>query len=354
MSARNRVFVILGVLLVGSLIWYLTTTRRSTDLQLIGTVDANEVIVSSKIPGRIQTLTVEEGQDVTQGELIAVIESQDLQAAMKAAEDTAASERWKVDSTEDTERQNRGETSSAVVSAEAQVQSAQAALAQAQAQYEHQQADTSRAVILAQQGIDSTQTRDEMVTALQAAKAAVDAARQNLFAAQANLREARAHELLTEATARTVDETRADAANARALAQEAKVEQGYSQILSPINGKVDVWAARQGEVVTEGEPIVTIMDLTQTWVYAPLPETQADAVQLHDSLRVVMPSGDTVWGYVIAKSAEGDFATQRDVNSMKRDIKTIQLKLLIPNPGEKFVPGMTAEVYIPKSKLVKQ
>ncbi|MFZ0339636.1 MAG: efflux RND transporter periplasmic adaptor subunit, partial [Terracidiphilus sp.] len=318
------------------------------------TVDANEVIVSSKIPGRIQTLTVEEGQDVTQGELIAVIESQDLQAAMKAAEDTAASERWKVDSTEDTERQNRGETSSAVVSAEAQVQSAQAALAQAQAQYEHQQADTSRAVILAQQGIDSTQTRDEMVTALQAAKAAVDAARQNLFAAQANLREARAHELLTEATARTVDETRADAANARALAQEAKVEQGYSQILSPINGKVDVWAARQGEVVTEGEPIVTIMDLTQTWVYAPLPETQADAVQLHDSLRVVMPSGDTVWGYVIAKSAEGDFATQRDVNSMKRDIKTIQLKLLIPNPGEKFVPGMTAEVYIPKSKLVKQ
>ena len=86
MSARNRVFIILGVLLVGSLIWYLTTTRRSTDLQLIGTVDANEVIVSSKIPGRIQTLTVEEGQDVTQGELIAVIESQDLQAAMKAAE----------------------------------------------------------------------------------------------------------------------------------------------------------------------------------------------------------------------------------------------------------------------------
>ncbi|MGH9562318.1 MAG: hypothetical protein ACRD3S_12770, partial [Terracidiphilus sp.] len=59
-------------------------------------------------------------------------------------------------------------------------------------------------------------------------------------------------------------------------------------------------------------------------------------------------------GKVIAKAAEGDFATQRDVSGMKRDIKTIQLKLLIPNPGEKFVPGMTAEVYIPQSKLVKQ
>ena len=339
---------------MGSLIWYLTTTQRSGDLQLIGTVDANEVIVSSKIPGRIQTLTVEEGQNVTQGQLIAVIESRDLQASLKAAQATAVSQRWKLNSTEDTARQNRGETSSAVVSAEAQVQSAEAALAQAQANLEHQQADTSRAVALAQQGIMSEQTRDEQVTALAASKAAVDAARQNLAAAQANLRQARAHELLAEASEHNVDESRADAANARALAEEARIQQGYAQIVSPIDGKVDVWAARQGEVVKEGDPIVTIMDLTQTWVYAPLPETQADAVNLHDSLRVVMPSGATLWGYVIAKSAEGDFATQRDVSSMKRDIKTIQLKLLIPNEGEKFVPGMTAEVYIPKAKLKVQ
>ncbi len=128
--------MILGLLTVGSLIWYFATTRRSSDLQLIGTVDANEVIVSSKIPGRIQTLTVEEGQDVTQGELIAVIESQDLDAALKAAEATAASDKWKLSGAVETERQNQGETSSAAVSAEAQVRAAQAALAQAQAQYE--------------------------------------------------------------------------------------------------------------------------------------------------------------------------------------------------------------------------
>ena len=67
-----------------------------------------------------------------------------------------------------------------------------------------------------------------------------------------------------------------------------------------------------------------------------------------------MPSGETVYGKVINKATEADFATQRDVSSRKRDIKTIDLKLLIDNPGEKFVPGMTAEVYIPKSKLVKQ
>jgi HlyD family secretion protein len=61
MNARNRVFILLGVLLVIALCWYFFTAQRSADLQLIGTVDANEVIVSSRIPGRIQTLTVDEG-----------------------------------------------------------------------------------------------------------------------------------------------------------------------------------------------------------------------------------------------------------------------------------------------------
>jgi multidrug resistance efflux pump len=353
-NARNRVFLILGLLTVGSLIWYFATTRRSSDLQLIGTVDANEVVVSSKIPGRIQTLTVEEGQTVKAGQLIANIESQDLQAALSAAEATAASEQSKLKGAVETVRQNQGETDSATLSAEAQVHSAQAQLAQAQANYDHQKADTSRTVALAQQGIMSEQARDEMATALNAAQAAVDAARDNLAAAQAQLRQAKAHELLTSVSAQTVSQTEAEEANARALAQQARVEQSYAQVVAPIDGMINVWAARQGEVVSAGAPIVTIMDLTQTWVYAPLPETQADTVQIGDSLRVVMPSGDTVQGKVIGKLALGDFATQRDVSSMKRDIKTIQIKLLIPNPDEKFVPGMTAEVYIPKAKLVKQ
>jgi multidrug resistance efflux pump len=353
-NARNRVFLILGLLTVGSLIWYFATTRHSSDLQLIGTVDANEVVVSSKIPGRIQTLTVEEGQTVKAGQLIATIESNDLQAALSAAEATAASEQSKLKGAVETVQQNEGETGSAVQSAEAQVRAAQAQLAQAQANYDHQKADTTRTVALAQQGIMSEQARDEQATALNAAQAAVDAARDNLAAAQAQLKQARAHELLTAVSARTVDQTRAEEANARALAQQARVEESYAQVIAPIDGMINVWAARQGEVVSAGAPIVTIMDLTQTWVYAPLPETQADAVEIGDSLRVVMPSGATIWGKVIAKSAEGDFATQRDVNSMKRDIKTVQLKLLIPNPDEKYVPGMTAEVYVPKAKLVKK
>jgi multidrug resistance efflux pump len=352
-SARNRVFIILGLLTIGSLIWYFVTVRPSSDLQLIGTVDANEVQVSSRIAGRLARLTVTEGQQVKAGDLIATIESDDLNAALRAAEASARSQVGKLGEAVDTERQNRGETGSATVSAEAQVHVAEAALAQARANLEHQKADTSRTVALADEGVMSAQLRDEAVTSLHASEAAVIAAEHSLTAAQANLREARAHELLAAVSAHSVAATKNDVANARALADQARVNQSYAEVLAPVTGRVNVWAMRQGEVVAAGTPIVTIIDLTQTWVYAPLPETQADAVQVGDSLRVVMPSGGTVWGKVINKATEADFATQRDVSDRKRDIKTVQLKLAIDNPGEKFVPGMTAEVYIPKAKLVK-
>ena len=355
MNARNRVFVILGLLTVGSLLWYWFTARPSGDLHLIGTVDANEVEVSSKIPGRIQTLTVEEGQDVKAGDLIAVIESDDLAAASKAAQATVSSQEAKLHETIYTERQTRGESTSQTINAEAQVRAAKAALQQAQANLDHQKADSDRTVALAKQGIMSKQASDEAVASLAVYQAAVDSAKENVLAAEASLRQAQAHELQAEAASRTVASTRDQVQNAKALSDQAAVELGYSKVYAPVTGKVNVWAARQGEVVAAGTPIITIMDLSQTWVYAPLPETQADAVKLGDSLRVAMPSGASVQGKVIAKSAEADFATQRDINGgRKRDIKTVKLKLLIDNPGERFVPGMTADVYVAKDKLVKQ
>jgi len=347
--------MILGLLTLGSLVWYLVTARPSGDLHLIGTVDANEVLVSAKIAGRIDKLLVQEGDQVQAGQLIAVIESNDLAAARAAAEATVASQQQKLNETVETERQTKGEVSNATLNAQAQVTAAQAALAQAEANMARQQADTQRTVALARQGIMSAQSSEEATAALHADEAAVQSAKANVAAAEAAVRQARAHEMQATVAARTVASTREAVQNAKALAQQAQVEMGYSNVYAPVTGKVDVWAARQGEVVAAGQAIVTIMDLGQTWVYAPLPETQADAVQLGDTLHVMMPSGASVDGKVITKSAEAAFATQRDINGgRKRDIKTVRLKLLIPNPGEKFVPGMTADVYVQKAKLVKQ
>jgi multidrug resistance efflux pump len=352
MSARNKVFIILGVLAVASLIWYWFTTDHTSDLKLIGTVDANEVLVSARISGRISHLYVEEGQSVKAGQLIATIESEDLSAAERAALATRSSQQQKLAETVVTERQTTGETSSGLQNAEAALQVARANEAQAAAQLAHQQADTRRTVELANQGVMSAQAKDEAVTSENASKAALDAAHQNVAAAEAALKQAHAHELMAAAAKKTVASTLGIVENADALADQAKIELGYAQIVASVDGKVNVKAAREGEVVTIGEPIVTVMQLSQTWVYAPLPETQEDSVKLGDDLKVVMPSGATITGHVIAKSALADFATQRDINgSRKRDIRTVQIKLLIPNDKEEFVPGMTAWVYVPKTKL---
>lgn len=353
MKPRNRIFIILGVVFVVALCWYFLSTDRTSDLQLIGMVDANEVIVSSRIQGRIASLAVDEGQTVKAGQLIATIQAQDLAAARDAAAAAARSAQFKLAGSRDTERQTLGQTESQVTAAEAQLRVARAALGQAQAQYEHQQADTTRAVALAKDGVTSQQVRDEMVTSLNAARAAVESARESVAAQEAALKTAQANLLQAQVAGHAVDATRADMRSAQDLLDQAQVQLGYASVVSPVTGVVNVRAAREGEVVSPATPIVTVVDLSQTWVYAPLPETESDAVQLGDKLRVVMPSGATVEGTVIAKAAEAAFATQRDVSRRKRDIETIQIKLLIDNPGMKYVPGMIADVYIPRDKLVK-
>src|SRR5258708_18870078 len=152
------------------------------------------------------------------------------------------------------------------------------------------------------------QSRDVAVASLNAGKAAVESAKENIAAAEASVRQARAHALQANAAARTVASTRGQVQNSRALANQASIEIGYSKGFAPVTGKVDVWAARQGEVGGAGTTILTIMDLTQTWVYAPLPETQADAVKIGDTPAVVMPSGDTVQRRRIAQPAADDLA----------------------------------------------
>ena len=66
-------------------------------------------------------------------------------------------------------------------------------------------------------------------------------------------------------------------------------------------------------------------------------------------VRVRMPGGTLISGKVFFKGVESDFATQRDVSRRKRDIKTIGLKLKVDNHDGALVPGMTAEVLLPRN-----
>src|SRR5205823_514677 len=78
LSARNKFGIILGILLVLAGAYYFFFLPHSSDLVLIGTVDANQVVVSAKIPGRVERLAVDEGTPVKTGDLIAELDTAEL------------------------------------------------------------------------------------------------------------------------------------------------------------------------------------------------------------------------------------------------------------------------------------
>lgn len=141
--------------------------------------------------------------------------------------------------------------------------------------------------------------------------------------------------------------TRAQLLQARADKATAEVHLGYMNIYAPLDGIVSVRAARQGEVLQAGEPIVTILDVDHLWVQADVEESYIDSVQLNQKMKVQLPSGNIIEGAVIYKGVENDFATQRDVSRTKRDIKTFSIKVAVPNPNRRLISGMTATVLLP-------
>src|SRR5437879_7305007 len=186
---------------------------------------------------------------------------------------------------------------------------------------------------------------------LKAQQATAQSLQQQVTAAQADLNTAVANTHQAHAAASTVTATRGQLLNAEAQLKEAEVRLGYTKIYAPVTGTVAVRAAREGEYLNPGSPIVTIVDFTDTWVRAAIPETQSDHIGLGDTLRVRMPGGTQTSGKVFFKSAEADFATQRDVSRSKRDIRTIVLKVRLENPKGAYVPGMTADVLVAPEQL---
>ena len=183
-------------------------------------------------------------------------------------------------------------------------------------------------IALAKAGIASDQERVQAETNLQAAQAIVQAQQELVRAAEADLSAATARTHQANAARSTVASTEADVKNAIAQKNQAAVRLGYTErVCTREWNSFRACRARQGEVVNIGAPIVTIVDLSDTWARAAIPETYADHIGYGDVLRVRLPGGTVTSGKVFFKGVEGDFATQRDVSRRKRDIKTIVLKV---------------------------
>ena len=233
MSARNRFMILLGIIFAIAATYYFFSADHSRDLVLIGTVDANQVIVSAQVEGRIQKLLVDEGSPVKAGDLIAVLDPSELQAQEAAASATITSLQHKVAEMQHTEKSTAGSTSSDVANAQAKLSSAKAQLLQAKATLERTDSDSRRTIELAKVGVASDQDRVQAETNLQAALATVQAQQDLVKAAEADLNAAIARTYQANAAKSTVESTEADVKNARALQNEAAVRAGLYQRLCP-------------------------------------------------------------------------------------------------------------------------
>ena len=252
MNARNKFLILLGIIVAIATGYYFFSTPSGNDLVLVGTVDANQIVVSPQIQGRIAKLLVEEGTQVKQGDLIALLDPSELEAEERAAAATISSMRSQMNANEYTRQSTKGSTSSDVSNAQAKLQSARAQLAQAEAMLTRVESDSRRTIGLAEAGVASEQEKVQAEMNLKAQQASVQSLKDQVTAAQADLNAAIARTNQATAAQSTVLSTRAQVANAEAQLKEAEVRLGYTKIYAPVTGTVLVRAAREGEVVNAG------------------------------------------------------------------------------------------------------
>lgn len=284
---KRRIPILILLLALAGVAIYFATKPQPNEITLTGIVTTDDVIVSPEIQGRIQKLTVQQGDTVTNGQLLAVIQPQEQLANVAFY---ASSE-----------------------------QQSTAQIAQAKADLENARLTFEREETLYKQGAESIQAYDSARTTYEAAKAKVEAQDKQTQASQAQT-------------------------------NKAAIQLGYTEIRAPTNGIVDTRVALQGEVVNPAQAIVTLINPDDLWVRADVEESYIDRVHLGDQLTVRLPSGVERTGTVFFRGVDADFATQRDVSRTKRDIKTFEIRLRCDNSDRSLAVGMTAYVIFPLNK----
>jgi len=284
MNKGRKIILIVLVLAAAAGGVYYALTRPPAEIVLTGIVTTDEVIVSSEIQGRLQNLFVREGDTVTNGEPLAVIQPQEQLATVAFYTSS--------------ERQTTAD------------------LAQAQADLENARLNFERIRGLYSNNVESVQAYDQARTTYESAEARVESVQRQIQAAVAQK-------------------------------EKAAVQLSYTKIFAPASGIVDTRVALPGEVVNPGQAIVTLINPDNLWVRADVEESYIDQIHLGDKLQVKLPSGATREGTVFYRSVDADYATQRDVSRTKRDIKTFEIRLRCDNSDRALAVGMTAYVTLP-------
>jgi len=318
-------------------------------LVLTGIVTTNDVIVSPQIGGQIAQLFVKEGDAVKKDQLIALIAPDELKADTAYFSHNVAGLSSQVRESEAALRFQQRQTADQIRQAESTLASIESQVDAAAADLEHARVTYTRTQNLSKQGVVSPQDLDQARTSFTSAQAKLDALKRQVEAQRATVALARSNAeqvLMKRSQVQTSEHMQAAASAQRA---KADVRLRYTEIHAPIDGFVDVRAARVGEVVTPGQPIVTLINPDDLWIRADVEESYIDRLRIGDKLTVRLPSGIEREGTVFYRGADAGFATQRDVSRTKRDIKTFEVRLRVDNRDRRLAVGMTAYVLLPVS-----
>jgi multidrug resistance efflux pump len=330
--------------------YYYWARAHATDLTLTGIVTTNDIVVSPMTAGQIGQLLVKEGDTVKAGQVLAVIVPDELRADRAYFAENAQGLSSQVQQSEAALRFQQQQTASAVTQAEATVASAAAEQESAQADLLNAKQRLDRLKQLVQSKVAAQAELDQAQAAYDAANARVHSLQKQVEAARAAVALAKSNAEQIAMRRSQLSSSRSQLAAADAQKTKADVRLSYAEVRSPVDGVIDTRAARQGEVVGVGQPVVSIINPDDLWVRIDVEETYIDRVKIGDTLKVRLPSGAETTGTVFFRGVDAGYATQRDVSRTKRDVKTFEVRLRVDNKDRRLAVGMTMYVSLPAGK----
>src|SRR5499425_2454049 len=297
---------------------------------LVGYINAQ---IRARVSGHLVSQDYKEGSLVKSGDLLFQVDPRPFQTAADQAD----------------ARLRLAE--SQLSQAKAQVSASQAKVAQDQAQVTRAEAtqrqtelDVGRYTPLAQRGSVSQQELDNAVQSNLANLAAVAAARAAVLNSQASVSQSRAALEKAEADVKTQD---ANVAAARAALDDARLNLGYTRVISPIAGIAGFRGANIGDYVgpSDGTPLTTVSQVDPIYAEFPVSEQRALAVFRRWDADPRAPR-DIELELILADGSVDPSRGRAAALDRQVDVTpgTVLARGVFPNPGNVLRPGQYAKV----------
>lgn len=324
MMKRRIVLALFLLLAAWALIRILNRSGRDPgQIRLSGNIEVVDAELGFKLPGRVESRLVSEGDTVAAGQIVARLEHKDLLAELSM-------------------RQADVESARAIL-AELEAGSRPEEIAQAQAQLDLAEAERDRAEA-------DFRREKELFNKSVAAAREFETAQAVMKTAEARVRDAGQHLRLLQLGPRqeAIEQAQARLAEARAALESAQVRISYAEIASPFTGIVLSHSIEPGEYVSAGTPVVTVGDLEHPWLRAYLDELDIARVRLGQSAEVSIDAfpAKRYQGRLSFISAEAEF-TPKNVQTEKERVKLVyRVKIDVENPNQELKPGMPADAVL--------